>query len=124
VDQALRPARPRPRAPAGLDAAGLSPRIDSTGEPAVTLTGTQHPTETPELGLYIDGIFQKCSRDTPLGPNGYGVCFFAARVGRRLCGVRDRGVGLVPVHRAASLDGRLNPQNRPLSRASAIATMW
>ena len=57
------------------DGDSVAPVPDSTGEPSVLVTGTQHPTETSTLGAYLDGAFLKCTPDTPVGPNGYGVCF-------------------------------------------------
>lgn len=60
-------------APAAGDT--VTPVPDSAGEPSVLVTGTQHPTETSTLGAYLDGAFLKCTPDTPVGPNGYGVCF-------------------------------------------------
>ncbi len=59
--------------PAGGDT--VVPVPDSAGEPSVLVTGMQHPTETSTLGAYLDGAFLKCTPDTPVGPNGYGVCF-------------------------------------------------
>jgi hypothetical protein len=55
----------------------VAPVPDSAGAPSVVITGTQHPTETSTLGAYLDGIFLKCTPDTPVGPNGYGMCFIA-----------------------------------------------
>lgn len=85
------------------DGETVRPAPDTKGDPSILITGTQHPTETSTLGAYLDGVFLKCTSDSPVGSSGYGVCFVTPEfhpdgtwdlsLGQRLFELFDRPFG-------------------------------